>query len=70
MTVYDVKTAKEKAEKAFDTIAKRDYVDGRWGYYRAMECDQPVKPDLQRAFDEYRQIIDLSYDLTQIINNQ
>lgn len=63
MTVYDVKTAKERAEKAFDAIAKRDFVDGRWGYYRAMECDQPVEPDLQRAFDEY-------YDLTQIINNQ
>jgi hypothetical protein len=49
----DLKAACDKAETAFDAVAKRDYVDGRWGYYRAIECAQPVKSDLHCAFDVY-----------------
>jgi hypothetical protein len=50
-TLTELKAVLDKAEAAFDKIARRDYVDGRWGYYRAIECDQPVKPDVQQAFD-------------------
>ena len=52
-TLSDLKSAATQTEKAFDAAARPHYVDGRWGYYRAIECGQPVPPSVEEAFNAY-----------------
>ena len=41
------------AEAAFDAACKPYYCDGRWGAYRAIECDQEVPATVWAALDAY-----------------
>jgi hypothetical protein len=42
-----------QAELAFDKACQIYYCDGRWGYYRAVECDYKIPEGLHRKCDEY-----------------
>lgn len=49
-------TLKERANTArdqLDTVCRAHYPDGRWGAYRACECDQPLPDDVSTAMDAY-----------------
>lgn len=48
-----LKEAADKAETAFDAACRPHYVDGRWGYYRAVECGQKPPKTCETAFDAY-----------------
>ena len=49
----DLKESADRAGRAFDDAARPHYVDGRWGYYRAIECGQPIPPAVEEAFNAY-----------------
>lgn len=51
MTLNELKKIADESEKAFDLACKPHYCDGRWGFYRAIECNQPVPQSVQEAFD-------------------
>lgn len=42
----------EIARAEFEQACQPAYVDGVWGAYRAIECDQPVPANILRAMDE------------------
>ncbi len=48
-----LKAAADAAGAAFDEACRPHYCDGRWGYYRAMECGHDVPPELHARCDEY-----------------
>lgn len=48
-----LRVATDQAEAAFDAACRPHYVDGRWGAYRAIECDQPVPPNVLDALNAY-----------------
>lgn len=48
-----LKAAADEAGAAFDAACKPHYCDARWGYYRAVECNQPVAPGVEAAFNAY-----------------
>lgn len=48
-----LKAAADEAGAAFDKACKSHYCDARWGYYRAVECKQPVAPSVEAAFNAY-----------------
>lgn len=48
-----LKQAADAAGGAFDKACKPYYVDGRWGYYRAVECNWPVSAEVEAAFNAY-----------------
>lgn len=43
-TLRCLKDRADAAGEAFDAACKPHYVDGRWGAYRAIECNQAVPP--------------------------
>jgi len=49
----DLKKAADDAGDAFDKACKPYYCDARWGYYRAVECGQPVPAEVEAAFNAY-----------------
>lgn len=53
MNLAELKNAADAAGVVFDAACKPHYVDGRWGYYRAVECDQPVPDSVEAAFNSY-----------------
>jgi hypothetical protein len=53
MTLQKFKTQADIAEKAFDNACQIYYCDGRWGYYRAVECDHIVPKVLHDRCDDY-----------------
>ncbi len=56
MTATDLaalRSAANAAGDAFDAACRPHFVDCRWGYYRAVECDQPVPNALHDACDKY-----------------
>lgn len=48
-----LKAAADEAGAAFDAACKPHYCDARWGYYRAVECGQPVPASVEAAFNAY-----------------
>lgn len=48
-----LKQAADDAGAAFDKACKPHYADGRWGYYRAVECGQTVADSVESAFNAY-----------------
>lgn len=48
-----LKAAADKAGDAFDAACKPHYCDVRWGYYRAVERNQPVPASVEAAFNAY-----------------
>lgn len=48
-----LKQAADDAGTAFDKACKPHYADARWGYYRAVECNQPVPAEVETAFNAY-----------------
>ncbi len=53
MNLAELKTAADAAGVAFDAACKPHYADGRWGYYRAIECNRPVPASTEAAFNAY-----------------
>lgn len=53
MTLACLKERADRAGKAFDDACRPHYVDGRWGAYRAIECNQAVPPAVTAALDAY-----------------
>jgi len=43
----------KQAELAFNAACQTHYCDGRWGYYRAVECDYKIPNGLHQRCDEY-----------------
>lgn len=50
-----LKQAADDAGAAFDKACKPHYRDARWGYYRAVECGQPVPASVEAAFNAYNE---------------
>lgn len=48
-----LKRAADEASDALDAACRPYYCDGRWGFYRAEECGQPVPKAVTEAGDRY-----------------
>lgn len=48
-----LKERADAASDAFDAACKPHYCDGRWGYYRAVECGQIAPSSVESAFNAY-----------------
>lgn len=48
-----LKTAADMAGKRFDDACRPHFCDGRWGAYRAIECNKSVPKAVTDAMDEY-----------------
>jgi len=44
MTLQELKAFADQAEETFTKACQVHYCDGRWGYYRAVECNYPKVP--------------------------
>lgn len=51
-SLSELKAISDAAEKTFDEACRKHYVDGRWGAYRAFECDQEVPKEVENAMNE------------------
>jgi hypothetical protein len=56
-----VRAAADKADKAFDDACRPHYVDGRWGAYRAIECNHEVPRSVIAAMNEAHSAIQAFY---------
>ena len=50
----ELKALADKASDDFDAACRPHYCDGRWGAYRAIECEQKVPQSVLDAMDAYR----------------
>lgn len=50
--IAQLKRAADTARAKFEAVCQPVYVDGVWGAYRAIECDQPVPANILRTMDE------------------
>lgn len=60
----DLKSLKAKADAAsdsFDAACRPHFCDGRWGAYRAIECDQKVPASVTAALDGYHAALHAYY---------
>jgi hypothetical protein len=53
MTLHELKTLADQADRAFTDACQVHYCDGRWGYYRAVECDYAIPAGLHDKCDTY-----------------
>lgn len=52
MTLQDLKAIADRADEAFTNACQVHYCDGRWGYYRAVECNYEVPKELDVLCDQ------------------
>lgn len=51
--ISELRLMAERAAAHFDEVCRPYYPDGRWGAYRAFECDQETPSDVDTALDAY-----------------
>ena len=60
-TIAALKAMADKTDTEFTKTAMRHYVDGRWGYYRAVECEQTVPDEVETAFQAHHAALHTYY---------
>jgi hypothetical protein len=51
MTLQQLKAIADRDDETFTTACQVHYCDGRWGYYRAVECNYEVPEELHVLCD-------------------
>lgn len=53
MFLPDLRLAASAAQAAFEAECARHYVDGQWGFYRALDRGEDAPPETLAASDAY-----------------